>query len=310
MSKIPDSLFRIYLRLAGGKAQWHRRFYRPSVTVVVGDDKLWFEEEDFCLKALPLAKLVASVASANNSTAGTASEASVSKRCNICLSGPSVKSIKRPLEMTQYDWMGVNGSPGVFGDSLPQMRFYHVNDTGYIQANRDNFYRYAARADYTIVDYRAVFELLSHRDPRLSAINLVVYDSWAYPLFNALGQIERLSQAPNLESAWLSKDPRLGLPTGGTVAYTGAQILALAGYDSIFFYGLDLSNSGRSYAEASAQPQMLDKALHRVIIPSFRLFKREWSEVKCFNCNLESMLPDDVMPKIDADASWEDCSII
>jgi hypothetical protein len=289
MSTITDSLYRVFLRLAGGRANWHRRFYRPGVAVVSGGDTIWFEEDGFRLEAIPLSKLVGSS----------------SGRCNVWLSGPSVKAIQHPSKVAQHDWMGVNGSPGMFGQALPRMRFYHVNDTSYIQANRDDFFRYAAMAEFTIVDYRAVFELLAYRDSRLSDINLVVYDSWAYPLQNGLGEIEALANPPRLDAAFLSKDAHLGLPTGGTVAYTGAQILALAGYQQIFFYGLDLSNSGRSYAEKSAQPQMLDKALQRIIIPSFRLFKREWPELACFNCNPESMLPEEVMHRMDADRSLD-----
>lgn len=290
MSILSEQIYSVYLRTVLGRAHWHRRYYRPSVSVAVGNDKIWFEEGGAVVEARPLAAMVGRCEG----------------RCNLWLSGPSVKEINEPVKVTGVDWMGVNGSPRIFGADLRRMRFYHVNDAGFIQAYLDDFLRFAEQADHVIVDFRGMFELLRLAPKCLDGIDLLVYDNWSYPLHLGKGKVEELTRPTRHKSAMLSKDARLGLPTGGTVAYTGAQSLALFGYDSMYFYGLDLSNTGRAYPETNPQPQMLDKALQKTIIPSFELLVREYPAIQFRNCNPASMLPEHIMPKLSAEASFVD----
>ncbi len=288
MSILSEQLYRAYLRSVLGRTHWHRRYYRPSVSVVVGDAHIWFEENGHTVTARPLAALVGSQRG----------------RCNIWLSGPSVKAIAAPERVAEVDWMGVNGSPRVFAAQVPQMRYYHVNDAGFIRAYLDDFLSFSRLAEHVIVDYRGMFELLRLAPDRLSGIDFLVYDSWSYPLYLEKGKIETVVQPPQRKGAFLSKDARLGLPPGGTVAYTGAQALALFGYTSLYFYGLDLSDGGRAYSEANPQPQMLDKSLQKVIIPSFELLVQEYPEIRFRNCNPKSMLPESIVPKMLAEDSF------
>lgn len=289
MSNLANLAHLLYLRIGPGKSYWHQRFYRPSVSLIEGTSTVWLEEKGLIIKATPLAAL----------------DGHFSGRCNIWLSGPSTKQIKEPLLVSTSDWMAVNGSPRFFSPSLPKIKFYHVNDTGFVKANLDDFIRFACNAEYTIVDYRVIFTLMKLAPQSLTGINFVIYDCWAYPLKTAQGKIEQLVGAPSNGAARISKDSRLGLPTGGTVAYTGAQALAFFGYSSLFFYGLDLSNTGRSYEEKKPQPQMLNKALENVIIPSFLLYAKEWPNVALYNCNPNSWLPNSVMTQIPPDSSWQ-----
>lgn len=293
MSTLSTQLYRACLRLVFGRQHWHRRYYRPTVSVVQGSGHIWIEENGHVVEALSLAAL----------------SGRFSGRCNLWLSGPSVKMIDRPNRVAGCDWMGVNGSPKVFGDDLPPMTHYHVNDAGFIKANLDDFLRFAKHATYTIVDFRGIYELLRLAPEALNGIQFVVYDCWSYPLYLGKGKIETMATPPQLGGVAFSKDPLLGLAAGGTVAYTGAQMLIMFGYTSLYFYGLDLSDTGRAYTETVSQPQMLDKSLERVIIPAFSLLARENRALGLFNCNPESKLPAEVMDRIAPEVSLEGLDI-
>lgn len=285
MSSLLNFAHRTYLRLGGGKSRWHQRFYRPSVNIVRSDSKIWFEEGSVVLEAQPLHAL----------------KGVFKGRANLLLSGPSVKGLSRPVVLAESDLICVNGSPSIYDASIPDMRIYHVNDATFIRNDIDRFIRFSKKAEFTIIDYRAVYELLRLAPERLhDETKWIIYDSWGYPLNNALGDIPRLAKVPEYQGIYISNDLRLGLAVGGTVAYTGAQVAWHGGYDSLYMYGLDLTNSGRSYSETSAQPQMLDKSYERVIVPAFELFVREAMATgfQVYNCNPNSRLPSSILPHL------------
>lgn len=228
-------------------------------------------------------------------------------RCNLLLSGPSVNSLEDPRRIGNHDWIGVNGSPSLFAEDIPRMRIYHVNDSTYLGSSLDAFLRFAGAAEYTVIDYRGMFELLRLVPEDLPSTKFVVYDSWAYPLRLPLGKIQSLVDAPSHKGLYISPDLSLGLPTGGTVAYTAGQIAWRSGYDALYIYGLDMTNSGRFYRESNQQPQMLDKSFEKVIRPSFELLAGESSRTgfRIFNCNPESRLPADVIPHLNAEESLQ-----
>jgi len=290
MRMFSDFTHRLHLRLSMGRDFWHQRFYRPSVNVVEGEDKIWLEEFGTVLEAAPASVL----------------KGRFTGRCNVLLSGPSVKSIKNPRRISECDWIGVNGSPALFEDEIPRMRIYHVNDTGYIRNSVDDFAKFARFADYTVIDYRAAYLLLALGMHDLENANFVLFDGWAWPFRLPVGKIEELADSPRNGSVALSTDLRLGLAQGGTVAYTAAQLVWLGGYDSLYFYGLDLSDMGRFYEEQKAQPQMISRVFERMIVPAFELMGRESSKTgfQIKNCNPDSLLPDSVIPKIDGEESF------
>jgi hypothetical protein len=289
MSTLSTRAYRLYLRLFRGRAEWHRRYYRPTVHLVEAGDKLWFEEKGRVVEARPLASL----------------RGQCSGRCNLVLSGPSVREISDPLRICDNDWVGVNGSPALFGHDIRNMTYYHFNDATYLRSSLESFLEFANQAQFTVIDFRVMYELLRLAPGNMPRTELVVYDSWAYPLQLPLGKIESITLPPSRGGIYISTDPRLGLPTGGTVAYTAGQFLWHAGYGSLYIYGLDLTDTGRFYSEKNEQPQMLDKSFQRVIMPAFELLALETSKTdfRIFNCNPASSLPASVFPYMEAEAS-------
>jgi hypothetical protein len=284
-----DWFYRLYLRSCYGKKAWHRRFYRPSVTTVQGGEKVWFEEDEKVMEGVNAAALTGRFHG----------------RCNVLLSGPSVKKIADPRRLLNSPLLAVNGSPGIFGEDLPEFFVYHVNDTGYIRNNLENFCRYAVKAEWTVIDFRAAYLLLKLGVSNLSGTRFVIFDNWGWPYQNSLGEIQRIANPPRLGEVYCSTDLGLGLANGGTVAYTAAQLLWHWGFQNIYFYGLDLTSGGRAYVEKKAQPQHVDKVYQRIIEPAFRLLRRETETcgVSFYNCNPESRLPAEVMELKEMEAS-------
>lgn len=289
MSLWGNASYRLFLRLSQGRASWHRRHYRPSVHVFEGAKHLWLEEEGDVLEAAPASVLAGAFGG----------------RCNLLLSGPSVRDLAAPRRIADWDWMGVNGSPALFGEEIPRMRVYHVNDAGFIRSRFEDFLRYAACAEYTLIDFRGAFELLARLRGDAPDTQMVIFENWAWPMRAPKGLVERVTGMPMNGEVALSTDLRLGLAQAGTVAYTGAQAAWLGGYEELHIYGLDLTNAGRFYREKNAQPQMLDKAYESAILPGFELLARESAKTgfRVFNCSLPSRLPETIFPKMNPDQS-------
>ena len=286
----PELTHRLHLRLSMGRECWHQRYYRPSVNVVEGEDRIWLEEDGATLEAMPASVL----------------KGRFSGRCNVLLSGPSVKLICDPRRICDMDWIGVNGSPALFEGEIPRMRIYHVNDASYIRSSPEAFFNYASCSDFTVIDYRGAYLLLELGSDKLKDTQLIIFDGWAWPFRLPVGKIEELSNPPRHGQVSLSPDLRLGLAQGGTVAYTAAQLAWLGGYGSLYFYGLDLTNDGRFYTETTAQPQMLSRVFDRMIVPAFELIARESARTgfRMKNCNPDSRLPHSVIPRMNAEDSF------
>lgn len=287
---------RLALRILGDSSVWHQRYYRPSVYMAEGEDEIWIEENGRSFQCIPLSVLKGKFVG----------------RCNLLLSGPSVKKIAQPECIADNDWIGVNGSPALLADKdnlLESMRIYHVNDSTYLNGSLDDFLCYASAAEYTIIDYRGLYELLRLAPENMPTTKLVVYDSWSYPLHLPKGKIQQLVKPPthrDYPHVCISSDFRLGLSVAGTVAFTASQIAWHGGYSEFYIYGLDLTNNGRFYSEKNAQSQMLDKAYSETILPGFELLAQETSKenFRMYNCNPSSRLPNDVISHIDPGKSF------
>jgi hypothetical protein len=284
-------LYRAYLKANHGRDSWHRRFYRPSVRIVRAANKVWFVEGDKRLEAATLVSMVGTFGG----------------RVNVLLSGPSVRQIKALGRVHEHRLVCVNGSPAILDDDSSRFFMYHVNDTGYIRNNPEAFRKNAARAEWTLIDYRAIFLMLRLGIESIPETKFVVFDNWAWPLANAVHEIPELADQPRKGEAFLSKDPSLGLANAGTVAYTAAQALWHWGFERVYFYGLDLNAKGRAYNEASPQPQRLDKVFECIIEPAFDLLRENTADGSCrfFNCSPDSRLSDAVMSKLEPDASFD-----
>jgi len=289
MSQFINFAHRTYLRTAGGRDRWHLRHYRPSVTVVKSKSRIWFEENGVQVEAYPVEYLAQKW----------------NGRCNLVLSGPSVRELSDIGQLAEDSLMCVNGSPQLFGNDIPPMLIYHANDSTYIENRIELFLKYAALAEWTLIDYRGMFKLLELAGDRLPSTRWVVFDNWGYPFRVPLGEIQRLTKPSQNGKVFCSDDLSLGLGNAGTVAYTGAQFAWLTGFDSLYFYGLDLTDSGRAYQEGDPLSQMLDKAYEHTILPGFELLARESSKTgfKMFNCNPSSRLPASVIQVISAEDS-------
>ncbi|WP_269526183.1 hypothetical protein [Coraliomargarita parva] len=290
MKSTPSWAHRMYLRLFRGKAYWHQRFYPPDIQVVQSSGRVWFERQGtVLLEAYPVEYL----------------QGKFKGRCNILLAGPSARTIEDTSLLSRHALMCVSGSPQILGEPLPRMTFYHVNDATYLRDRLDNFLEYAAHAEWTIIDYRIAFEMLRLAPDCLPDTKFVVFDNWAYPLYLPLGAIQRVAAPPRNGQVYCSTDLRMGLATGGTVAYTGGQLAWHFGFDSAYYYGLDLTNTGHAYNDPNPRRQALDKAYTDVIEPAFELLARESSKTgfKLYNCNPNSRLPDRVMPYLDTNDS-------
>ncbi len=292
MDDFREFAHRFYLKCFRGRANWHQRHYRESVHVLSTPERIVFEENGLVVETLPLSAL----------------RGQMSGRWNLLLSGPSVREIENIERIAKHSWIGVNGSPTIFGEQIPEMSLYHVNDTAFIRNSLERFLSYASRAEYTVIDYRSMYTLLEMTPENLPETKLVIYDAWSYPHRLPRGKIEQLVDAPENNGIFLSTNLDYGLSVGGTVAYTAGQICWLSGCEELYYYGLDLTNSGRSYKESSALPQMLDKAYEIAILPGFRLLAAEASKtgMRLYNANPKSRLPGSVIPHVDPKQSLLD----
>lgn len=292
MSSALNSAHRTYLRIAGGKSRWHQRYYRPSVNVLRSGSKLIFEENGFVLEAFPLEVF----------------GQKFSGRLNILLAGPSAKAIEDKSLLLKHPLMCVSGSPQLLGENTPNFDIYHVNDATYVKDRLESFLDFSDLAEWTVIDYRIMFELLRLAPERLSKnTKFVVFDNWAYPFHLPLGKIQELAKPPESQGIYCSNDLSLGLAVAGTVAYTGGQIAWLSGFDSAYYYGMDLTNSGHAYDEKTPRIQALDKAYTNFIEPGFELLGREAKATgfQFFNCNPNSRLPNSVIQHIDTRQSLQ-----
>jgi hypothetical protein len=290
MSSALNFTHRTCLRIAGGKPRWHQRFYRPSVNVVRSATKLVFEEDGFVFEAYPLEVL----------------HQQFSGRLNILLAGPSAKALEDKSLLLKHPLMCVSGSPQLLGEETPPIAIYHVNDATFIRDRLELFLKFSNAAEWTVIDYRVMFELLKVAPERLSRkTKFVVFDNWAYPLHLPLGEIQKLMQPPENLGIYCSNDLSLGLATAGTVAYTGGQVAWLSGFESAYYYGMDLTNSGHAYDDKNPRIQALDKAYEDFILPGFTLLAREAEATgfKFYNCNPESRLPNAIFQHLNTQAS-------
>jgi len=203
MSKFLNGAHRIYLRVAGGKLRWHQRFFRPSVSLVKTSNEIWFEEGDVLVKAYAAEKLAGYF----------------SGRCNILLAGPSAKAIEDVRLLGEHSLMCVSGSPKILGDHLDLIDIYHVNDVTYMVDRLDDFIKFASHAQWTVIDYRGMYELIRLVGKNLPDTQFVIFDNWAYPHGVPLGDIQRLANPPRHKKVYCSRDLSMGLANAGTVAW-------------------------------------------------------------------------------------------
>ena len=93
-----------------------------------------------------------------------------------------------------------------------------------------------------------------------------------------------------------------GIALCDSVVYIVLQLAYGMGFNKIALFGMDLSMSGRFYAEQKAQPQFLDHHCQTGIVAPLTLVgdmvcNNEWQVT---NCSINSRLDHAILPKCDA----------
>ncbi|MBC9905800.1 MULTISPECIES: hypothetical protein [Achromobacter] len=236
---------------------------------------------------------------------------------HLILSGPSVARIdyaRCRLDVA----MGVNGSIALRRQH-PTLRFayYAMLDAGFVNRRRDLVAEVLAQ-DLTLFVtpevYRWIGFLFDRKNVRCRiALFEEVHQRALQPRARPEELEARLAGDPGLvlfdarnpvHAHGFSLDPPRGLFGGGTVAYTGLQLLAWLGAKTIYLHGLDLTAAAgpRFYESAATQlSTALDRQFSGHIEPAFRQASRLLGArgIKVYNLSLASRLGNDVFEKRD-----------
>ncbi len=236
---------------------------------------------------------------------------------HLILSGPSVARIdyaRVRLDAT----MGVNGSIALRRQH-PSLHFdyYAMLDAGFVNRRRELVAEVLAQ-DLTLFVtpevYRWIGFLFDRRSVRCRiALFEEVHQRALQPRARPDELEARLAGDPGLvlfdarnpaHAHGFSLDPPRGLFGGGTVAYTGLQLLAWLGAKTIYLHGLDLTAEAgpRFYESAASQlSTALDRQFSGHIEPAFRQASRLLRErgIKVYNLSPASRLGDEVFEKRD-----------
>ncbi|NGT16509.1 hypothetical protein [Achromobacter insolitus] len=236
---------------------------------------------------------------------------------HLILSGPSVAQIdyaRCRLDVT----MGVNGSIALRRQH-PSLRFdyYAMLDAGFVNRRRELVAEVLAQ-DLTLFVTPEVYRWIGFLfDSRAVRCRIALFEEVHQRALQPRARPEeleaRLAGDPELvlfdarnpvHAHGFSLDPPRGLFGGGTVAYTGLQLLAWLGAKTIYLHGLDLTASAgpRFYESAASQlSTALDRQFSGHIEPAFRQASKLLGErgVKVYNLSSVSRLGDDVFEKRD-----------
>jgi KDO transferase-3 len=234
---------------------------------------------------------------------------------HLILSGPSVAQIDY-AQCRLGAVMGVNGSIALRRQH-PTLSFdyYAMLDAGFVKRRRDLVAEVLSQDLLLFVTpevYRWIAFLFAADAIRC---RIVLFEEVHQRALQARATPEaleaQLANDPELvlfdarnpqHAHGFSLNPARGLFGGGTVAYTGLQLLAWMGARTLYLHGLDLTASAgpRFYESAGAQlATALDRQFAGHIEPAFRQASRLLSArgVKVYNLSAGSRLADDVFEK-------------
>ena len=234
---------------------------------------------------------------------------------HLILSGPSVAEIDY-AQCRLAAVMGVNGSIAL-RRSQPSLRFdyYAMLDAGFVKRRRDLVAEVLSQDLLLFVTpevYRWIAFLF---DAEAVKCRIAVFEEVHQRALQARARPEeldaQLAHDPELvlfdahhpqHAHGFSLNPARGMFGGGTVAYTGLQLLAWMGARTLYLHGLDLTatQGPRFYESPDAQlPTALDRQFAGHIEPAFRQASQLLRErgVKVYNLSLHSRLGEDVFEK-------------
>lgn len=234
---------------------------------------------------------------------------------HLILSGPSIAQIDY-AQCHLRAVMGVNGSIALRRQH-PSLRFdyYAMLDAGFVKRRRDLVAEVLSQDLLLFVTaevYRWIAFLFAADDIRCRMVLFEeVHQRALQPRPSPEALEAQLAGDPELvlfdahhpqHAHGFSLNPARGLFGGGTVAYTGLQLLAWMGARTLYVHGLDLTASAgpRFYENAGAQlATALDRQFAGHIEPAFRQASQLLSArgVKVYNLSPDSRLGDDVFEK-------------
>ena len=234
MATISSALRRFYFRFKD-KRWWHNHIYPSNLDVEILQNKK--------IRMTYLARFVdfQDVAVLSNQFLGA--------RSHLILSGPSVNDIVEPARLTRDFCFTVNGSPALFERHGLKYDAYVVDDPRFVKKRGADVVKFAAAAKYCFLSYRSIFYLL-RQGFDLSALNIYVFDYHFMPFRKPYDEDPYPFFASSLTS-------RIGLCD--SVAYIVLQLAHGMGFKQAVLFGMDLSMSGRFYAEKKSHPQFLDR---------------------------------------------------
>ena len=239
--------------------------------------------------------------------------ASQKGECHLIATGPSVNDIDYGA-LDLHNVMGVNGAIALQDKHPVRFEYYCIVDAGFVRKRPDLVARVVQQkltlfATPLVLWYIAQYFPLSQFRCRVFLIEDIQYPACQ----RALLKHELLSTHPSADLALFDEEPALGFSfnirrgifDGRTVAYTGLQVLASLGFNTIFMHGLDLLNAAQTprfyETKENMQPSALDGDFNSFIEPSFRhaapLLSRRG--IRVVNLSAQSALGSDIIERDD-----------
>jgi hypothetical protein len=263
-----DFLYWLYLRLAGGRSNWHNRHFPPSFEVACDHASIQLECRGHRMQAAWFSSLT-----------GTKTG-----RCHIVLSGPSIKTIKKPSLLGSKYSIWVNNSPVLAIEAGVRPSLYLVCDRGYVKRQLASFQKFSALSDACLNPFCVPHELLLRAD--CVAHKTYLFDDPAIPL-----RRQKRDDGPVTLNC---------IKGGHSVGVTALRAAMQMGFGEILLFGLDLGGQARFYDEAHPEPSNLQRQ-HAIICAEFTAVADEAhaAGVKIMNCSPQSRLSDEIFEKCD-----------
>ncbi len=283
---------RLYYRLFRSPRHWHNREYTPRQQIERAPDGRfvvrWPGHEDVEARSLAHLKPVGHAAA-------------------IIASGPSIRRLNDPVRLFHSPAACANGSISLAASLGVRVAYYVVSDSDFIEQQPELFAQGVERSDAVILNPKTVLTAMLLMPGLLRGRPLFLREDMRYPFkgpqLSGTKVISdpRVLAHPNGDRAF-SLEPAAGTYPGGTVAYDAVQILFGIGYQRLYLFGMDLTRTGRFYAETNPSPSRLDRDYEARILPSFELVRTFCRQTgrRLINCSLDSRLPTAVVPKMDA----------
>lgn len=267
----------LFLRFFGGRSNWHNRSFTPDLQATFDHEYVYLWNGSHRMKARWYSTL-------NNTMSG---------RCNIVLSGPSIKTIstekKKKLGDVFSIW--VNNSPILAEEIGLKPSLYLVSDHRMIARHIDNFMRFSRLSDSYVISYHVAEALLRRASP---TGNSYIYENLRRPFRRA-----RLNKGDE-ESFPATRN---GIWESDSVVIPAVRLAMFMGFKEIYIFGLDLNGALHFFPEKKLNPPFEGKNFRR-IVADFRDVAREAERqgVKIINCSPNSRLGSDILEKRDPDS--------